>query len=82
MSHVSEYEEMDRHAGRCARVALRSSKAPMTIVEICEELRRPIPVSHDDLRDLSLLCERWNIRCNMDDEPDGPWMQARRDTGA
>ena len=78
MRRDDRFDSCDRFAGACARLATRSKKEPLDIVDSCNELRQPIPIDAEDLRSLSLLCERWGIRCNLDDEPAGPWMTSRK----
>ena len=68
MQHVDRFEDGDRAIGRILRASLESHANPLTLMEICERLRYPLPVSHNDLAALAKLCGRYDIRSNMDDE--------------
>lgn len=79
MSHVDEYEDIDREASLWALAALisKGSRYGITIEEMCRVVRRPLPVSAEDFAELASMCRRWDVKTNMDGEP--VWQKTRRE---
>jgi len=83
---MNEYREIDRWASRCGLTAVRSEGQPLTLEEIALGIGEPVPVTAGDLARFAAICNRWGIRCNLDDEApvatgghgNWSWLRGRR----